>query len=276
MSMSRYGESRAGRDAPRRQGERRGAARPVPRPRGSALILALWTLFFLGALALAVGGYVSANLRVAGQLRREATAYYLARAGVAMAVSEALRNPTNYVTFANHAGLFRDVRSLPGGSVSVTYAFFDTNTSRVVTNYGILSEARKINLDDDSAATYARVEAIVGGDLAEAILTNYLAQKTVAGRGAKEYGAYESLQELLAVPGVGRRTFELLEPLTTISEHRFSHVGGRRVRRSSFGGVAEGRTLIREADGSERATAVRRVTFVFDSASSNMLYWREH
>ena len=58
----------------------------------SVFILALWTLFLLGALALAVGSYVSADLKLAGRLKTRTTAYYLARAGVEKAIMEIMRN----------------------------------------------------------------------------------------------------------------------------------------------------------------------------------------
>ncbi|MDP6491790.1 MAG: hypothetical protein QGG69_08500, partial [Kiritimatiellia bacterium] len=49
---------------------------------GSVLILALWVLFFLAALALAVGAHVSAALTLAGFMRQDVRGYHLARAGV--------------------------------------------------------------------------------------------------------------------------------------------------------------------------------------------------
>ena len=56
---------------------------------GSVLILTLWVLFFLAALAVAIGGHVSSNMKVATKIKNRVAAYYLARAGVEKAVTEA-------------------------------------------------------------------------------------------------------------------------------------------------------------------------------------------
>ena len=49
---------------------------------GSVFILVLWTLFFLGALALAVGTLVGANINQAAFTKSRTTARMLAKAGV--------------------------------------------------------------------------------------------------------------------------------------------------------------------------------------------------
>lgn len=59
---------------------------------GSVLILALWSLFVLAALALVVGSRVTASVRVAETARRATRGYWLARAGMAFAAREVASN----------------------------------------------------------------------------------------------------------------------------------------------------------------------------------------
>ena len=83
------------------------------------LILALWTLFFLGALALAVGSRVSGSLRLAHAMKVNMTAYALARAGAERAVMEIMINSTNWdgvrdEDLTTDPDLFEDNASLDG------------------------------------------------------------------------------------------------------------------------------------------------------------------
>ena len=118
---------------------------------GSVFILTLWSLFFLGALAVAVGAHVSANLRLAGEIRARTTARYLARAGVERAIHEITCNVTNWDAVTDEEmysdeALFREV-PLGQGNYSVIYTYVSTNTGETVTNFGVRGEARQLNVN---------------------------------------------------------------------------------------------------------------------------------
>jgi hypothetical protein len=262
--------------------------------RGSVLILALWVLMVLGFLALAVGGHVSANMQVARHLKYDATAYYLARAGVALAVSEIMADASNVVHRSPYesgrdTALLQDNPLVPGGAFSVYYTFDDTNGTETVirTNYGVVAQNSKIDLHRPDIDDWRRLEGVLGaleapGDLAGTILSNYPArkqettEKTVAREQVKRYGPYEALQELLAIDGMDRAVFDELERLVTLKqfERWYAPGSGELWRRDSYGGVAEGRALTTTEDAASVA-AVRKIVFVFDRFTTNFLYWRE-
>jgi type II secretory pathway component PulK len=255
---------------------------------GSILILTIWTLMVLGFLALAVGSHVAANIRVAQYLREESTAYYLARGGVEFAIAELLRNPSNFQgtvigEVANVEDRFRDNSSLPGGMFSVWYTLDDSNTMAVVTNYGLLKESAKIDLDRADANDYARLQLALSAmgkspTLTSAIFSNYPSQKTVAPEYLNRYGPYEAVAELLAVEGVDGALMEALEPMVTLREFQRHYRGDSETyeRRDAYGAVAEGRVVAMGADGRPSVAAVRRIAFVYDQGTTNLLYWREH
>lgn len=75
----------------------------------SVMVLAVWTLFFLGALALAVGAYVSSQLAVAGYIKTDTRAYWLARSAIetAMRGSDQFSNEAYTVEGVLENGYFR-------------------------------------------------------------------------------------------------------------------------------------------------------------------------
>jgi len=246
---------------------------------GSALILALWTLFFLGSLALAVGAHVSANLRLAGRVKTGNTAHYLARGGVERAVFDVIVNATNWdgVTdedLNSDELIFKDNDSLDGGAFSVMYAFVPTNTGVVSTNYGVVTERRRIDVNRSSQRTVAlalaeRVEEIdekTAFAVAKAIV-DYRnkksdTQKELTGKPGK--GNFEHSRELLLVPGIGPEVFAQIRPHVTI------------YGKSCFRGTAEGRALAGQADAEKVVVDTCRIDFVFDSGESRFVYWREY
>ncbi|MEI8012336.1 MAG: hypothetical protein WCI27_07655 [Candidatus Omnitrophota bacterium] len=60
---------------------------PVDASRGMILIMVLWALFFLGALAVAIAAYVRPQLSLAGKIRDAALARALAESGVKRAMA---------------------------------------------------------------------------------------------------------------------------------------------------------------------------------------------
>jgi hypothetical protein len=256
--------------------------------RASVLVLALWTLAVLGFLAVAVGGYVSANIRFATHLRQGSRAYLQARAGVEQAVSEIIHNATNYIPdsldeLISNEDLFKENRSVENGDFSVVYAFYDTNTATIVTNFGIFPESAKINVDVGYGGDVPRLRGILdeaGADagVADNIFSNYPSEKGVAPLNRKRYFFYEAIPELLAVGGVEEDVYTALEPHVTIQRFRFYYRGsdsGEKIAREAYGGLSQGRAFVRAGDGSTEVAATRRIAFVFDRITTNFLHWRE-
>lgn len=213
-----------------------------PRCRGgSILILALWTLFFLGALALAVGAHVSANLKLAGSLKARAVSLCLAAAGVERAIMEAMSaSDTNVVEgltagcWNNNEEIFREA-ILEHGRFSVHYTVTSEadGSAGVVTNYGIVGEERKINVNKAKPELLASLIRNVGekslsdaSEIASNIRTNPPAWEQGAAPGKKsaqgltpapasEY-YYGSLYELPLVRDVDQELFVRIKPYLTV------------------------------------------------------------
>ncbi|MDD4869650.1 MAG: type II secretion system protein GspK [Kiritimatiellae bacterium] len=206
--------------------------------RGSILVLTLWVLFFLAALAVAVGGHVASNLRVASKIKGRVTAYYLARAGAEKAVSEA-RGDSNAWDGLNELWssgeeLFRDV-ALGQGSYSVYYTYISP-FGGVATNYGMYDEERKININKASEPllkamlqNIGQLDTMTASDVTAAII-DWRDQNDVTLTGGAENshyaalsnpyqchnGDFQSLHELLLVKKVSSDLFLKLKPYITI------------------------------------------------------------
>ena len=256
---------------------------------GSVLILAVWSLAVLGLLVVAVGGYVSASISMARYLKNNNAAYFLARAGVELAVAEIMNNPENYggTTIADLVSmedLFRDNATLQGGVFSVSYTIDDTNTSQIVTNYGVLRETAKIDITSNDTGTRRRLTAIIEqlgaqGEIVDNIINRYPEQKEVDSVTSNRFGAYDGLSELLAVPGVTGKIFDALERLITLRRFKRwypASEGDEWIPRDSYGGLSEGRAMVMTLGGRKEIAATLRISFVFDSATTNFLSWREH
>ncbi len=271
--------------------------------RASVLILSLWSLFFLGALALAVAGYVSAAIDTARFLKNETKAYYLARAGIDKAVAMVLTNTSGFI---NVPEAFRDqaLGDEAAGDMeffSVTHLYMSNSNDEswgVYTNYGIATygvndaSQSRINIDErtDHAVTRAQLEGLgLLGPIIENILSYDPEQqspgagkRTVEKGGVRTYGShFLSVQELLAVEGLGWPEYSLLEPLVTIDRFKWLREGGqRRSSLNSYGGLSEGRIELMREDGSLERIASSRIAFVFsvtnDAERVEFLHWREY
>ncbi|MFT5239866.1 MAG: hypothetical protein ACI9OU_000215 [Candidatus Promineifilaceae bacterium] len=267
--------------------------------RGSVLILALWSLFFLGALALAVAGYVSAALDSARFMRNETQAYFLARAGVDKAVAVVLGDESYYTNFhkSRHPDLrndFKDQALGEFGSFSVQYAFMSNVSEQaylVQTNfgfaaYGVGSDTRdRINIDwGVEDPTRHQLNSLgIDADVVDSILS-YDPQSIVANDRKRSYCSFfGSAQELLVIDGLGIEEYSQLEPVVTIGRFAWQWpeqcVRGEQLQ--SYGGLAQGVAEVEHADGSREVLASSRITFVFridtnTAEGVQFLHWREH
>ena len=262
--------------------------------RGSVLILALWSLFFLGALALAVAGYVSAAIDTARFLKNESRAYYVARAGVDYAVAMVLTNTSDFV---NEPDAFEDQAVGEMGSFSVTHMVMSNRNDKswgAYTNFGIGAYGindgylERINVDQEfnHAETRAQLEGL---DFSTTTINSILSydpkasrKETVDNPGGRKYGShFGSVQELMAVMGVGWTDYVRLEPLVTIERFkRLQKDGQRSLALYSYGGTSEGRIEIEREDGTREIVASSHIIFVFSVTNGaervEFLHWRDY
>ena len=197
--------------------------------RGSVLILAMWSLFFLAALAIAIGSYVSAGLMLASHIQGRVRIEAVARAGVDRAIMEIMCRATNgwdgmqADAWNRRADAFSGV--LPGGSFEVVWTAIAAD-GKPVSSGGVIGEERNININMASEKVLAAlfVRARIEGDV-ETLAKAVVSRRDMAGapltdetetdydaRRAKPYGA---VAELLMVPGMSAEALGRLQPLLT-------------------------------------------------------------
>lgn len=241
--------------------------------RGSALILALWTLFFLAALTVAVGTQVSSVLSLASHLRAGLTARALAVAGAETAIADMVAGAPD---FTNNPARFSDSAVLEGGTFTVYYTLVQDGT--VVTNYGIGPESRKLNVNKagtleltallcergglDSQTGSAVANSIVDWRDADSMpLTDGAEDQYYESRNIR-YPCHDAdmsvLEEMLLVKGMTSALFERIRPYVTVQPAE------------AFGG-----TVLGCAVNGGRTTGVVRVDFVVDRTGRKRLWHEE-
>jgi len=123
-----------------------------PACRGSVLILALWVVFFLAALALATGTHVGSLLRTAERMQARVHARALAAAGAAQAAAVIMGQTTNAwdgvakQSWNRQERFFKQVELPDGRFFSVV---FPGHTERPAEKrfYGVCGEEARINLN---------------------------------------------------------------------------------------------------------------------------------
>ncbi len=209
------------------------------RNRGSILIIVLWTLFILGALAVAISGYVGARISVSAKLSERARNYSLARAGVVRAVLETRNDTTEKYdslddNWSNNDSVFKEAR-LGDGTYSVI-PLSGTKSEGAPGKYGLSDEERKINVNKVSKDVLKSLLQIAcemdpesAGGIAASIVNwrNPADQAGKDGAGAFYYQTLEHPyecrnapmkvpEELLLVKGVKPDIFNKVKPYITI------------------------------------------------------------
>ena len=115
--------------------------------RGSVAVMALWVLFFLSALALAINAYVIPQINLSAKIKNRAEIFYLANAGVEKAMAFIANDKTPQYDALMEFGLndekeFKEVK-LGDGFFSVVSHSGDDSEIR----YGLTDEESKININ---------------------------------------------------------------------------------------------------------------------------------
>lgn len=199
----------------------------IGRRQGSVLILALWTLFFLGALALAAGSHVSSVLSAARAIKHRHEARRIAESAAAYAVVKTLRPGQEWDGTVSDEPSFRNI-PFARGTFSVCYTCVPSDGNGVaVTNFGVVGESGRINLNFAEEklirALLVRItESQEVDELAAAMAAGPGAGKTgdrkevLAADSARERIPYRAAAEILLVSGMTQDVYRRLAPFVTV------------------------------------------------------------
>lgn len=209
-------------------------ARELRSGTGSVLVLSVWVLFFLAALAVAIGAYVSASVRVAERVRSDTMGMAAAKAGVEAAIAAVAGDTNDWDAFtepwANDESSFRD-RVIGDGRFSVMWYEQGIEGAAPVRHFGVRDEDGKINIRTSPTNLVAALFRVAGGvsgesalDLAGAV-AGYAAGPTMltqpfpsrySPESTTNSGRFGSVYELRMVRGITKELFERVEPFVTV------------------------------------------------------------
>ncbi len=192
------------------------------RRRGSILIVALWALFFLSALALALNAYINPQISLASKLKERAKCYYSAKAGVKKAIQTIVVDETpGYIAL-------KDLRN--------EKEFKEKELGEGVFSIDLMDEERKININKasfDMLKRFFEIAAGVSSKDASGIADSIIDWRDTD-NDTRELGAensyyqtlsppypcknkdFEVIEELLLVKGISRENFNKVKDMTTI------------------------------------------------------------
>lgn len=213
-------------------------SRPRAR-RGSILVVVLWALFFLGALAVSIYALLAPQIGLAGRLKDRTRLYYLAQAGAQKAMAVLADDETEDVdgfkdAWANSEEEFKDMRLGEEGYVSVSYA--SVSDGEEETRYGLVDEERKININTAAFDVLKQIMELTGqttsqtaSDIADSTL-DWVDEDSEPRENGAEDGYYEGrvqayackdaefqiLEELLLVKGMTQEIFDKVSAHLTV------------------------------------------------------------
>ena len=194
----------------------------MPLKRGSVLIIILWSLFFLGILALAISSYVRPRLDLGSRLLRRARTHYLAESGVKRAMLELEKDDTesydalsdNWATGEALAG------ALEGGTFTVRFVDEESKININTAKRDMLKDLFEIVGEADSLRS---------GGLADAVMDWRDEDDDTRSDGAEDgyysmlrpgypckNGPFEILEELLLVKGMDAELLRKIRDNVTV------------------------------------------------------------
>ncbi len=204
---------------------------------GGILIVVLWTLFILAALAVAVAAYVGGQVELARRLGDRALARQAARAGVDHAVARVMLETNGWEAltegWANDPGEFRAVDCGSRMRWTALYTVEQSDGS-VVTNFGLNDEQARIDLNlarEEVLVSLFKVMAGLSGEQAAGLARSVVRARTAVTPGASAQGGldedawvdsglgngtFQSVHELLWVRGMTREILEKILPYCTV------------------------------------------------------------
>lgn len=208
--------------------------------RGSILVVVLWALFSLGALAVSIYTLIAPQIGLAGRLKDRTRLHYLAQAGAQKAMAVLAADETRDFDgfkdgWANNEKAFQDMRLGEEGYVRVSYGLVNDDGTKE-TRYGLEDEERKININKATAAVLkqlveltAQTTSQTAGDIADSIL-DWVDKDNDPRENGAEDGYYEGLaqgypcknakfqilEELLLVKGMTQDIFDKVSAYLTV------------------------------------------------------------
>jgi type II secretory pathway component PulK len=182
----------------------------------SVLVLTVWTLFFLSALAVAVGSYVSGGLRVARQASSSSYGRAAMLAGIEHAVAVVEADTNQWDGFSENWGADGDIEWDGQELGESTYRIYHVNSGGI-TNFGLIDEESRININKADRKLLEALFRVVGK--ADTIQASSLAAAVIDWRdpddevseGGAEGGFYAGKQSGYRCPNADFKTpFELL------------------------------------------------------------------
>jgi type II secretory pathway component PulK len=208
--------------------------------KGTLLFFSLWILSFLSILVLYLGWGARQKLLVLKKLADNHTLRLIGKAGIEKAILELSKDNTPLKDsfleeWANQESIFKEVK-IGLGKFSVCYNYLTQGEEKTI--YGIVDEARKININNADLKTIKRllkvvldIDDIEAQNLAASIV-DFIDQDSNLSipLGSAEDSYYhnlkepyeckddklEVLEELLLVKGIDKVTFEKLKKFVTI------------------------------------------------------------
>lgn len=240
---------------------------------GSILILALWVIFMLAMLAVAVGAHIEGHLALARRIEQRTIGYYAARVGVERGIARLLQdtngwnglgapwsdNPAEFSNVVSGAGAFSvfHVEPRSDGTSNIVYGLWDEqgkidiNRGRVELIVALLEVAGGLSHD----------EAVRVGDAINAART-LPADKFLPIGGKRgwvdtsmESGPFRSIYELRWINGLSPEVFDKIREHVTVC-------GGNRVNLNTAG-LVELQSLGWRGGGGKAAQSLARKILQF-------------
>ena len=214
-----------------------------PADNASVLLLVLWSLMFLSALALISSAMVRQKLMLVYRLDERDTLQHIADAGALWGIAQLRKVPLEKEycalkdTWSSNPALFKEAKIGSQGVATIGYSYVGMDGAKGF-RFGLIDEARKININTSSAEVLARLFQIAGAleplaanDLALSIIdwrdTDSNLSSPTGGAEDSYYmigefpyqakdGEFEILEEALLVRGMSEELFARIKEHITI------------------------------------------------------------
>ena len=191
--------------------------------RGSILVVVLWAVFFLGALAVSIYALLAPQIGLVGRVKDRTRLYYLAQAGAQKAMVLLAEDDTPdwdgfKDVWANDEEALKDIRLGEEGYVNVRYALVNDNGEEEF-RYGLADEAGKININKATFEVLKQLFEVTGqttsqtaSDIADSIL-DWVDEDSDPRENGAEDGYYQGLTQAYACKNA---KFQILEELLLV------------------------------------------------------------
>ena len=214
-----------------------------PQNSASVLLLVLWSLMFLSALAIISSSMIRQKMVLAYRLDERDTLQHIADAGALWGIAQLRKEPVEKESWAlkdewsSNPAAFEKINVGSQGAASISYPYIGVDGAQGK-RFGMIDEARKININIADVEVLSRLFQLAGGleplaasDLAFSILDWRDADSELSsptGGAEDSYymvgefpyeakdGEFEILEEALLVRGMNKELFERLEGYMTV------------------------------------------------------------